>query len=78
MLDFVLQRYVLYFNLPKSFKVFLFCLVYIGLKNVDFSNVDFCQYPDLVFVNLSGTPNNFEETQDNCYEKFGNGYGFNK
>lgn len=47
-------------------------------EGIDFSNVDFCQYPDLVFVNLSGTPNNFEETQDNCYEKVGNGYGFNK
>ena len=47
-------------------------------EGIDFSNVDFCQYPDLVFVNLSGTPNNFEETQDDCYEKVGDGYAFNK
>jgi hypothetical protein len=48
-------------------------------EGIDFSNVDFCQYPDLVFINLSGTPNNFEETQDNCYEKiWEDRYEFNK
>ena len=53
-------------------------IAFIDCEEIDFSNVDFCQYPDLVFVNLSGTPNNFEETQGECYEKVGDGYAFNK
>ena len=47
-------------------------------EQLDFSNIDFCKYPKLMFVNLMGTPNNFEETQDDCYEKIGDGrYAFN-
>jgi len=47
-------------------------------EELDFSEVDLCQYPDLLFVNLSNTPNNLEETQNNCYEKVGDwGYIFN-
>jgi hypothetical protein len=45
---------------------------------LDFSNVDFCQYPDLVYISLKGTPNNFEETQGDCYEQVGDGYAFNR
>jgi hypothetical protein len=45
---------------------------------LDCSKIDFCQFPNLVVVNLSGTPNNFEETQGDCYEKFGDGYTFNR
>jgi hypothetical protein len=37
----------------------------------DFSDVDLCEYPKLMLVTLSGTQNNLEETQDNCYERFG-------
>jgi hypothetical protein len=37
----------------------------------DFSDVDLCEYPKLMMVTLDGTPNNLEETQDNCYEAFG-------
>ena len=47
-------------------------------EGIDFSGIDLCQYPELVFVNLSGTPNNFEETQNNCYEKVAEGYMFNQ
>jgi hypothetical protein len=39
----------------------------------DFSNIDLCEYPDLRFVNVQGTPNNFEETQDGCYDDIGGG-----
>jgi hypothetical protein len=35
----------------------------------DFSDINLCEYPKLVSVRLVGTPNNFEETQDNCYEE---------
>ena len=49
---------------------------FIDCEEVDFSGVDLCQYPELVFVNLPGTPNNFEETQNDCYEKVGEGYAF--
>jgi hypothetical protein len=51
---------------------------FINCEGIDFSGVDLCQYPELVFVNLHGTPNNFEETQNNCYEKVGEGYMFNQ
>ena len=51
-------------------------IAFIDCEEVDFSGVDLCQYPDLVFVNLPGTPNNFEETQNDCYEKIGEGYAF--
>ena len=51
-------------------------IAFIDCEEVDFSGVDLCQYPDLVFVNLPGTPNNFEETQNDCYEKVGEGYAF--
>jgi hypothetical protein len=47
-------------------------------EGIDFSGIDLCQYPELVFVNLYGTPNNFEETQNNCYEKVAEGYMFNQ
>ena len=51
-------------------------IAFIDCEEVDFSGVDLCQYPELVFVNLPGTPNNFEETQNDCYEKVGEGYAF--
>jgi hypothetical protein len=39
----------------------------------DFSNVNLCEYPNLRFVYLKGTPNNLEETQDECYDNMGGG-----
>jgi hypothetical protein len=39
----------------------------------DFSNVNLCEYPNLRFVHLKGTPNNLEETQDECYNNMGGG-----
>ena len=53
-------------------------IAFIDCEEIDFSNVDFCQYPDLVYISLKGTPNNFEETQGDCYEKVGDGYAFNR
>ena len=51
-------------------------IAFIDCEEVDFSGIDLCEYPELVFVNLPGTPNNFEETQNDCYEKVGEGYAF--
>ena len=51
-------------------------IAFIDCEEVDFSGIDLCEYPELVFVNLPGTPNNFEETQNVCYEKIGEGYAF--
>ena len=34
----------------------------------DFSNINICELPEIIFVNLKGTKNNFEELFD-CYEK---------
>jgi hypothetical protein len=44
-------------------------------ENADFSEVDFCNdFPELNYVNVKGTPNNFEETQGDCFEQMGDGY----
>ena len=39
----------------------------------DFSDVNLCEFPSLRFVYLKGTPNNLEETQDECYNNMGGG-----
>ena len=49
---------------------------YIAILNcegVNLSNIDFCECSNLNFVNLKGTPNNFEETQNDCYTKIAEG-----
>lgn len=38
---------------------------------VDFSSIDICELPKIMFVYLRGTKNNFEELFD-CYEKLSN------
>jgi hypothetical protein len=48
-------------NLPKEIKF----LVIINSEYADFSNIDLCGFPNLLFVNLKGTENNFEE-EVNC------------
>ena len=40
-------------------------------QGVDLTGIDFCKYPNLKVVNLKGTPNNFVETQNSCYEEYG-------
>ena len=46
----------------------------IDCEYLDCSKIDFCQCPNLEVVNLPGTPNNFEETQGDCYKNGGDGY----
>lgn len=39
---------------------------------VDFSGIDMCELPEIEFVSLKGTKNNFEELFD-CYSEMGGG-----
>lgn len=50
-------------KLPKSVRF----LSILNGEFADFSDVDLCSLPTLFYVNLRGTPNNFEETQGDCY-----------
>jgi hypothetical protein len=48
-------------------------------EEIDLSGIDFCQYPNLNSINLRGTPNNFEETQGDCYHIISDGvYDFSE
>jgi hypothetical protein len=54
-------------DLPKS-------IVILGIRNcegADLSNVNLCDFPNLVVVILKNTPNNFEETVDCEYTNMG-------
>ena len=48
-------------------------MAFLNCESIDFSSMNFCQYPELMFLNLKGTPNNFEETQEDCYTYMGGG-----
>jgi hypothetical protein len=49
-------------------------IAFLDCEEADFSNVDLCNdFPNLHFVNVKGTPNNLEETQEDCYELSGEG-----
>jgi len=63
--------------LPKLSKDIKF-ISFMNCEYADFTNVDLCEFPDLVTVFLKGTPNNIEETQGDCFEKLMDGlYDFN-
>ena len=41
----------------------------LNCENADFSDVDLCNdFPNLQFVNMAGTPNNFKKTQGDCFK----------
>jgi hypothetical protein len=54
--------------LPKLSKSTRF-ISFVNCEYADFSEVDLCEFPNLVTVFLKDTPNNLEETQGDCYEK---------
>lgn len=60
---FILNKYIRENKNTVRFIAILDC------EGIDFSGIDFCEFTDLVLVNLTGTPNNFEETQGDCYKK---------
>lgn len=41
-------------------------LAFINCESADFSDVDICSLPNLAFINLNGTENNFEEQDYEC------------
>ena len=62
-------------NLSENVKFIAFP----NCEYADFSDVNLCEYPNLRFVNLGKTPNNLEETQDDCYHNMGGGmFDFNR
>lgn len=48
-------------------------LAIVDCENADFSNVDICSFPNIEYVNLKGTPNNFEENVDCGFEEIMDG-----
>jgi hypothetical protein len=46
-------------------------LAILDCEYADFSDFNLCDFPKLRFVHLKGTPNNLEETQDDCYVNLG-------
>jgi len=43
-------------------------LAFMNCESADFSDVDICSLPNLAFINLNGTENNFEEQGYECAE----------
>jgi hypothetical protein len=56
-------------DLSKELKI----LGVYNCEGVDFSNLNLCDYPNLIIVIIKGTPNNFEESIDCEYENLGDG-----
>lgn len=44
-------------------------LAIVDCESADFSDVDICGLPKIVFINLTGTENNFEEQGYECVER---------
>ena len=60
----VIQRFlsILHLLTEIQFTMIMNC------ESADFSDVDICSLPNLVFINLYGTENNFEEQEYECAE----------
>jgi glutamate mutase epsilon subunit len=56
-------------NLTENIKY----LSFLDCEHADFSDINLCEFPKLMFVNVTGTPNNLKETQDDCYQHIGQG-----
>jgi len=56
-------------QLPEELKF----LAIIDCESADFSNIDMCGFPELIFINLRGTENNLEENIDCDFNAKGNG-----
>lgn len=50
-------------NLPETIKF----LAITDCEGADFSGIDMCSFPELLVVNLKGTPNNFEDVVECDY-----------
>lgn len=61
-------------QLPKN-------IMFLGIMDseyADFSGINLCDYPDLVFVSLRGTKNNFEKQNFECFESLAGGMFFER
>ena len=47
-------------------------LAILDCEYADFSDIDMCSFPNLKFLNLKGTDNNFEEQGYECFFDMGN------
>ena len=56
-------------QLPKNI---MFLAIY-DSEYADFSRINLCDYPELMFVSLRGTKNNLDEQNLDCFESWGNG-----
>jgi hypothetical protein len=56
----------------------LIFLAIVDCDSADFSDVDMCSLPELTFINLTGTENNFNEQGYECFDDEGNGMYFHK
>jgi len=56
----LLKKYMAKHSQTVNFVAVLRC------EGVDLTDINFCECPNLLMVNLRETPNNFEETQGNC------------
>jgi hypothetical protein len=56
-------------QLPEELKF----LSIIGCESADFSDIDMCGFPELIFINLKGTENNLEENIDCDFNNLSDG-----
>ena len=56
-----------FFNLSNWKEGVLRYISFIDCEYVDFSNANICDYPELQFVNVKGSANNFEDVVDCNY-----------
>ena len=56
----------------------LIFLAIVDCESADFSDVDMCSLPEITYVNLNGTENNFNEQGYECFSVEGDGMYFHK
>jgi len=61
----LLKKYMAKHSQTVNFVAVLRC------EGVDLTDINFCECPNLLMVNLRETPNNYEETQGDCAYSLG-------
>ena len=58
----------------RDFPITVKYITIVDCEGADFSDVSLCdEAPFLISINVKGTPNNFDETQGDCFTKFTGG-----
>jgi hypothetical protein len=60
----VIEKFLSILNLFSEVQI----LAIVHCEYADFSNVDICSLPQIMFINLTGTDNNFEEQGYECVD----------